>query len=384
MTTARKTSTKRMLEVACDIGVRDGIEGIGVRSVAREAGIGPSLVSYHFKGRDALLAALHEHVMQDHYADLSAQLAKVAKLPGHMRSTATFLTAAVGHLVHDMRPLILLLLELRMHTALADVQVDTAIAQRFWRDVGATFGIADRMIFPWMIVADAILWYAILDDDPLVSQTWLGRTFARFAARLEGLPDHPTEAAAFEETTEQESLTMEERPSRSQEVTQAAIRLISRGEKISHRTIAKEAGIPLASTAHFFGSKNEILADTYKTIYEMMIGDINALPKSTGFPINIDGKVSPIPALFGKLTLYTARDGENNILIKNFRDKRGLSSLKILRQRGFDVDRLDALVWSLCHGPYSPAVFGLPASKRAAAFEAHLTDLSCRMFGRRS
>ena len=86
---------------------------------------------------------------------------------------------------------------------------------------------------------------------------------------------------------------------------------------------------------------------------------------------------------FGKLIIHTARDSENTILSRRFRDTRGLSSLKALRQRGIEADRLDGLVWSLCHGPYSPAISGLPAAERAAAFIAHLGDLSDRMFGQR-
>ncbi len=382
MATARKTSTERVLSVAREIGIREGIEGIGVRSVARQADISPSLVSYHFKGRDTLLAALHRDAMQDHYADLTHQLAKTAALPSHMRSPASFLTAAVTHLVHEMRPLTLFLLELRMHVALAGDQVDTAVAQRFWREFGATFDIPDDLIWPWTIMTDAILWYGVLDDDPLVTQVWLGRAFGRFAARLSGLPDQPAEAAFFEEDAAPKDRE-EIAPSRARDITLAAIRLISRGEKISHRTIAKEVGMPLASTAYFFGSKNDILADTYKTIYEMMIGDLNVMVKAAGFSIDADGKVAPIPALFGKLIIHTARDSENTILSRRFRDTRGLSSLKALRQRGIEADRLDGLVWSLCHGPYSPAISGLPAAERAAAFIAHLGDLSDRMFGQR-
>ena len=389
MVAVRKTSTERMLDVARDIGILEGIEAVGVRAVARQAEISPSLVSYHFKGRDALLAALHEHVMADHYADMFDQLAYAAELPDHMRSPSSFLTAAVSHLVHAERALTLLLLELRMHAGMSVEQVDTDLALRFWQEFRTIFDLSEDETRSWAIIADAVLWYAILDTNPLVTQTWVGRAFARFGARFAGLPDRPTEAAFFDEPAPpppEDPSAGEERPSRSQEVTQAAIRLIARGEKISHRTIAKEAGMPLATTAYFFSSKNDILADTYKTIYAMMIGDLRAFPgRPSQVSIRLDGKIAPIPALFGRLILYTARDEESNILSRRFRDTRGLSSLKVLRQQGMDTaDRLDGLVWSLCHGPYSPVIFGLPAAERSAKFEAHLTQVSARMFGQRT
>ncbi|QZP07597.1 hypothetical protein [Caenibius sp. WL] len=385
MVAARKTSAQRMLEIARDIGLRDGIDAIGVRSVAREADIGPSLVSYHYKGQDKLLAALHEQMMQDHYTDLSRHLAKAAALPRHIRTPGSFLTAMVNHLAHKMRPQTLLLLELRMHAALTEEQVDTAAAQQFWQDFGAAFDLPDTLVWPWAMMADAILWYAILDDDPLISQTWVVRVFQRFTAKLAGLPDQTTEDALFDEdrdeAEEKEAASQKRRP-RSQEVTEAAIRLVSRGEKISHRTLAKEAGIPLASIAYSLGSKRDILADTYKTIYDLMIGDITAKGSWPVFSISADGKVAPIPALFGKLILHTAREDSNDFLSSRLRDTRGLSSLKALHRRGVQADRLDALIWSLCHNPYSPTIFGLPVTERADHFNVRLADLFQRLFNR--
>ncbi len=384
MTAVRKTSTERMLAVGKDIGILEGIEAVGVRAVARQAEISPSLVSYHFKGRDALLTALHEFVMAEHYAILSNLLAKAAELPDHMRSPAAFLAPAISHLVHAERPLTLFLLELRMHAGMSTEQVDTAPATRFWQDFGTVFDLSAEEIWPWTIITDGVLWYAILDDNPLVTHTWVGRAFARMSARLAGLPDQPTEASFDEQPValREDNPSTEERPPGSQNVTQAAIRLIARGEKISHRAIAKEAGMPLATTAYFFDSKDHILADAYKTIYEMTIGGLGTFSsRSSQGLILLDGKVAPLPALLGQLILYTARDNENSILSRRFRDARGLSSLKILREMGMEADRLDGLVWTLCHVAYSPIIFGLPASERSTGYEANLTRMVARIFG---
>jgi DNA-binding transcriptional regulator YbjK len=380
----RKSSRERILDAGRDIGIVDGLDASGVRAVARQAEVTPSLVSYHFKGRDALLAALHEHVMAEHYADLSRQLASVAELPDHLRSPASFLTSVISHLVNAQRPLTLLLLELRMHAAMSTDQVNTSPATHFWQEFGAMFDLSDEEIWSWAIVADGALWYAILDEHPVVTQTWVGRAFSRMSTRLAGLPDQPALSPLHEETTEKpiEVAPTTKLHSRSQDVTKAAIRLIARGEKISHRAIAKEAGMPLATTAYFFSSINHILADTYKTIYAMMMGDLGTFSgRSSQGLIRLDGKVAPLPALFGKLILYTAQDKENNILTRRFRDARGLSSLKILRRMGLEVDRLDGLVWTLCHGPYSPMIFGHPASERSARYESNLTQLISRLFG---
>jgi AcrR family transcriptional regulator len=47
----------RILEAAIDLLARDGISGVSVRAVAREAGVSLGLVNYHFSDKTSLLKA---------------------------------------------------------------------------------------------------------------------------------------------------------------------------------------------------------------------------------------------------------------------------------------------------------------------------------------
>ena len=56
----------RILEAVIDLLARDGISGVSMRAVAREAGVALGLVNYHFQDKSSLIkAALHRVEEQD-------------------------------------------------------------------------------------------------------------------------------------------------------------------------------------------------------------------------------------------------------------------------------------------------------------------------------
>jgi AcrR family transcriptional regulator len=56
----------RILEAVIDILARDGISGVSMRAVSREAGVALGLVNYHFEDKNGLIrAALHRVEQQD-------------------------------------------------------------------------------------------------------------------------------------------------------------------------------------------------------------------------------------------------------------------------------------------------------------------------------
>ena len=385
MAVAATPSIDRILDSARDIAFREGIQGIGPRSVARQAEISPSLVSYHFKGREALLAALLDRLMEEHYAELNTLLHKVSALARHLRSPVAFFAGAMSTLAHQARPRTLLLLELYMQAALEGRALDPAPAKRFWQAAADTFAIDPEHRWAWALVTESTLWYALLDEDPIVSQNWLTRTFTRFAARLDRQPDPrvedlPPESDEPPEIPEPPS-AKKGKSDRSLKVTEAVIRLLARGEKISHRTIAKEAGIPLASSAYLITDKSDILSAAYKLIYELMGKASKTIPTQLFVhPVTQEGKAPPTLALFGQLLLHNARENDNPLLSAHFRNRRGERSQLILQGNGIDADSLDGVVWSLCQGPYSPAILGLPPGERSLEMDARLNRLVEQLF----
>ncbi len=58
---ARASARARILDAAVKLIAREGINDVRIARIAREAGVSPSLLHYHFASRDALLAEALEH-----------------------------------------------------------------------------------------------------------------------------------------------------------------------------------------------------------------------------------------------------------------------------------------------------------------------------------
>lgn len=407
MDDASSPALPRILEAARDVGIRDGVDAIGARSVARAAGISPSLVSYHFKGTGALLLALHDSLIRAHYADVAAMAAKAEALPRHLVSPAGFLAATATTLTHRDRARTVLLFELHMRAVLHGDHIDAAPVEAAINAVGHVLGLADDMLWAWGMMAHAGMWYALLDDDPVISQTWLTRVFTRFATRIAGrenetgppvmpssIPPAPSEAnPAMEQAMKQAARVAEsgfrdrrsaegaELP-RAKQVVDAAIRLISRGEKITHRTIAAEAELPLATTTYLFASKRDILGDAYRRLYrQVATGDDEGFGDQPLNAIGRDGRLPGNLALFGNMLLHLARENDNPALAGKIRDTSGATGLRMLRRGGIAADAVDGLLLAFCMGPYSPAILGVPLDARFDHIESRVSNTLTRLFG---
>lgn len=55
----------RILEAVIYLLAREGISGVSMRAVAREAGVAVGLVNYHFEHKTSLIRALHRVEEQD-------------------------------------------------------------------------------------------------------------------------------------------------------------------------------------------------------------------------------------------------------------------------------------------------------------------------------
>lgn len=66
---------KSLIAAATRVLARDGAAGTSVRAIAQEAGVSPGLVTHHFGGMDALIAATYAHVGAAVTAALDAAVA---------------------------------------------------------------------------------------------------------------------------------------------------------------------------------------------------------------------------------------------------------------------------------------------------------------------
>lgn len=71
----------------------------------------------------------------------------------------------------------------------------------------------------------------------------------------------------------------EQRAERRRAIIEAALRIIaSRGlPAVTHRTVAHEAGVPLAATTYYFASKDEILSEALQSLAAVEVERLEAL-----------------------------------------------------------------------------------------------------------
>jgi DNA-binding transcriptional regulator YbjK len=71
----------------------------------------------------------------------------------------------------------------------------------------------------------------------------------------------------------------EQRAERRRAIIDAALRIIaSRGlPGVTHRTVAREAGVPLAATTYYFASKDEILSEALESLAAVEVERLEAL-----------------------------------------------------------------------------------------------------------
>lgn len=69
---SRADAATRILEAAATLGAAAGVAALSLQGVASAAGVSKALVLYHFKGKEQLLAALAERLVDEDTASLDA------------------------------------------------------------------------------------------------------------------------------------------------------------------------------------------------------------------------------------------------------------------------------------------------------------------------
>ncbi|MBE9373628.1 TetR family transcriptional regulator [Saccharopolyspora sp. HNM0983] len=85
----RPSSRTQILDAAIRVAERDGITALTLDSAAGEAGVTRAGLLYHFRNRDDLMLAIHQHLVEIWEQDLLAELGKPwAEATATERSTA--------------------------------------------------------------------------------------------------------------------------------------------------------------------------------------------------------------------------------------------------------------------------------------------------------
>ena len=105
----RAAARRRLIDATIEVACRDGVDGLTTRAITAEAGVSPGMFYGHFASKDALLAAVVDHsvdeltTLVDAELDLGAPLDEVVRavvrqlvLVADLRVLATFRTPSTA------------------------------------------------------------------------------------------------------------------------------------------------------------------------------------------------------------------------------------------------------------------------------------------------
>ncbi|SNS63803.1 transcriptional regulator, TetR family [Sphingomonas laterariae] len=369
-----------------------GLGSVTMRSVAAAAGVAPSAVAYHFKTRDRLLVAILDRLSfgiqawrdgaRDQLATAAAQslghgaMAAVA-LSGfiHMQGLASVTAREVARALRTTE------------SADAAAGIVAQIHQQgrlFWQSLPVFAGDDAETRAIWAGVIEGLVPLAMLDRNPITRHGRIIQILMRLEDRLAGRAPRPFDDAPLPPAQDRPS-----RPTGKQEIVEATIRLSGRVgiEGLTHRNIAAEAGLSVASTTYFYPAKEDIIADA---AHELQTRAINAIVSGDSplpqfmsrIALDLEGGERAELAALTAFSTAAVRHGELRELADTFLKLRGIDALRWLDARGCSgVDRLDGIIWSAASTALVDQALQRPQDQRVAFLDAISSTWMHRLFG---
>lgn len=381
-----------ILSAAARLCLEQGLGALTMRSAAATAEVTASAIVYHFKTRERLLAAvlgrLAEGIEQSRRslaAAFDAEQAAFADKPA-------MVSAILCRLVDQQGRATITLLELARLLRGSDVAQDsqtamvqeTGRADAFWQSLPhiAEEDPEERAI--WAATAQGLISLAMLDRHPVARDARIVRVLSRLVDRLArrevallppvALPDQAAKVA---------------RPAGKQQIVDATIRLSGEGgiEPLTHRKIAAAAGLSVASTTYFYGSKEDIVVDAAQELQARTMDAVvhRRVPTSTMLSrITLDEK-NEERAEIAALAAFSAaasRGDELSGLAASLRRLRGIDGARWLEARGGErIDRLDGMIWAAASTTLTQQALLRPAAERAKLLDECSEAWLVRLFG---
>jgi DNA-binding transcriptional regulator YbjK len=372
----------RIAALAFDLACSEGLPALTNRKLAEYADISPSSISHHWGGIGPL--RLHVAVMTHEAAAKWRSTFQVMLDSGLVHPTLPgLLIAALTDLGSNNRGLGLLHGELLASREAADFRALEREALDFWASAFRSLGGSDIQIESWIDLFYGLVPLVLLDRSAVSLASWLPVLVQRFDDRLEDravtydapfpfpplapVPEGPTAASA-------------------QKILNAVVTIAADDgmDALTHRSVAQRAGVSVAATTYSFANKADLLIGAVEELRRRGQAIVNAhLSKDTtsGAVLAVDGHSLTIEMrATAALQTTVARNDELQIVRPLLRDMHGPLGLVRLRHEGFDVDRLDAVIWStLMFGMIYP--LRMPTQDIKAALEARTALHRLNLFG---
>ena len=393
MTNREDTSepSQAILESAVRIASTEGLEGVTVRAVARAAEVAPSAVIYHFRTVAGLLNAVHGHIGQM-LGDWRTEVLRSLKDPaGRLFSAEALSVAALSDLVGALGLQIILQQELHRAALRGMLALDAppiaAVKARadFWQDLMQAHDSEPDHVKARGLVADGLLTLVLLDRLPFRRAALIATVMRRVDDRL----TRRRVAAIRDETVLPASSVIPGIPRGKQQIIEAAIRLIGRegAGRLTHRKVAADAGLSLASTTYFYASKDDLIADAFTEIQRRAVHAVvqTDMPRHqfiSSVLLNEAGEERWEMAAMTELTYAAIRSARLDNLALTLRQVRGIDGMRWLRAHGrADADHLDGIIWSAATTSIADHALCLPPPERRAFLDRETVQAFDILFG---
>lgn len=279
------TGRDRLIAAGAALAALGGVRAVTARAVAETAGASPSAINYAFGSREGLLSALFEDAQTRSAERGAAGLADLDGLNLEPAMLGDWLAAWVQTEALQARQLTLLRRELFLQ--IERLPALTPIARQ-WRDDQRAFcrALLDR--FGLNYVSETPLTEAlraVADCFPSDTATpahaaWAGTAICHLAARLAGAAPPPsTWRCALEARAAALAPESAVAPPQAEHILDGAIRLLAQvgAGGLSHRALAQESRVPLASTTHYFEGRDAILRAAFERLYLRLSTEARAI-----------------------------------------------------------------------------------------------------------
>ena len=275
--------------IALDMIEECGLNGVTTREVAKRAGISPSGLLYRFGTREAFLAGFASWLIEkdklcwNSYREQLNACAAPEALP-------SLSLAIVTDRVQNHRNTVLAMWEFQqLASRSADFQPFLSIWRQsdadFWKEFLPKCGLATDMAEGWAGALLGCTRVGVMAAPDVTSQVWMDDIVTRLSERLQNRPpsrpgDSHARQQAESNLTTTYALPNVEDTTQSRIVKAASDIIMEDGcAALSHRAIAKRAGVSLSSTTHHFQSLNDILLAAFETIYASAREQAEKLPR---------------------------------------------------------------------------------------------------------
>ena len=268
---------------AAELVVAGGLSSLSLRSLADAAGVSPSLVTYRYGARDKLVQRMFEAARARDAAFWDRSRQSVARLdlsPGDLPAAMSALCLSAVSVAS--RDLVLRwacaseamrtpdLLEVSRGWSAQDVE--------FWRTLLRQAGVTPTLAPALSACMEWVIRVGLTArDNDLLTRIWMSDLVSRLAARLFGKADVAADDSAARLQIKALAVAQTSGPAMDGARTQTPKRIIEAAARLAaqngpggltHRAIAKEAGVSLSSMTHHFSSLGEIQQLAFARLYE--------------------------------------------------------------------------------------------------------------------